>query len=86
MMVKLKISIVILIFKDISAFMSSSNTYIFVIPFSQSRQECFLGYEEPSSQKHYNFGVGKQLCFCLQQGQSESAFQHVCIFYSYQYI
>jgi hypothetical protein len=36
--------------------------------FSKSWEECFLGYEEPSSSKHHNIGVGEQLCFCLQQG------------------
>jgi hypothetical protein len=37
-------------------------------PFSESWEECFLGYEEPSSSKHHNIGMGEQLCFCLQQG------------------
>ena len=33
--------------------------------FSESWEECLLGYEESSSSKHHNSGMGKQLCFCL---------------------
>lgn len=54
-------------------------------PFSKSWEECFLGYEEPSSSKHHYIGVGEQFCFCIQQGQSKLAFQHVCLS-NYSYI
>jgi hypothetical protein len=35
--------------------------------FSQSWEKCLLGYEKPSSSKYHNAGMGKQLCFSLQQ-------------------
>ncbi|XP_068463776.1 uncharacterized protein [Phaseolus vulgaris] len=35
---------------------------------NRSWEKCLLGYEESSSSKHLNIGLGEQLCFCLQQG------------------